>query len=329
MQLMLFFVVVFFFKFRYIFIRVELGISCVMAAMWSRKLSRLQKTQHCLRRFNHRGLSTACVNEHDTEEQKAVYPPIKPRMPPGKWGDMEPIVAWDWYDSKQEFMLLPTVAERNRLMETKYCENNRCYKYWNFPLLNRIPGNLKYQQIMTKTVVNRVANLRDEIHCLDKINDEELTKVKNTLEPIVIDILTEEHTQLDRRHSKPFLGYNDERLTEDQHSSIIIKRLLYAISTILGSQYPHLSEMQITENVEIAAHWDKYGIKRMNPPNIIRKRHPIYNRYEMKTLHRKRTPFELQLNSRVYANGKVSFMVRSENPLPEVCITHWMKMSNV
>ncbi|XP_061172346.1 uncharacterized protein LOC133181774 [Saccostrea echinata] len=288
-----------------------------MAAMWSRKLSRLQKAQTCFRRIALRGVSIASLDEYNTEDEKATYPLIKPRFPPGKWGDMEPRVAWEWYDSRQEFMMLPTAEERIQLMDTKYCKDKYCHKYWNYSLLNRTPGNLKYQQIMTKTVLEEVPNLKDRIHSLDKINVEELTKVKHILCPIVMDILTEEHTQLDRRHAKPVLGYNNERVTEDKHPDIIIKRLLYVISTVLGNQYPQLSDMQITENVELAAHWEKYGIKRINPPNIIRKRHHIHNQFEMKTLHRKRTPFELQLNSRVYANGKVSFTVRSENPLPE------------
>lgn len=289
----------------------------IMAAMWTRKLPSRLQSQNCFRRLQS---SVSAVTVDDAQERKSIYPPIKPRLPPGKWGDMEPIVAWDWYDCRQRFLNLPTVAERIHLMDTEFCQDKRCHKYWNFPLLNRTPGNLKYQQIMTKTVLKEVQNLNG-IPCFDKIKNDEVVDVKNFLGPTVQDVLTEELTQLDRRHAKPLLGYNDERMTEDKHTDIILKRLLYVISTTLGNKHPHLFDMQITENVELSAHWEKYGIKRLNLPNVVRKRHPMHNMYEMKTLHRKRTPFELQLNSRVHASGKVSFMVRSESPLPEVsCI---------
>lgn len=294
----------------------------IMAAMWTRQLPSRLKTQKCFHRLQS-SVSLEAANE--AQDRAPIYPPIKPRMPPGKWGDMEPIVAWDWYDCRQRFLNLPTIAERIKLMDTEFCEDKRCHKYWNFPLLNRTPGNLKYQMIMTKTVLEEVQDFKNKISCTDKISDTELSDVSETLEPVVMDLLTEELTQLDRRSAKAVLGFNDERITEDKHSHLILKRLLYVITTVLGNKFPHLIDMQVTENVEISAHWEKYGIKRLNLPNVIRKRHPVYNRYEMKTLHRKRSPFELQLNSRVHAHGKVSFMVRSENPLPEVsCLFNQM-----
>lgn len=295
-----------------------------MAAMWTRQLPSRLKTQKCFHRLQS-SVSLEAANE--AQDRAPIYPPIKPRMPPGKWGDMEPIVAWDWYDCRQRFLNLPTIAERIKLMDTEFCEDKRCHKYWNFPLLNRTPGNLKYQMIMTKTVLEEVQDFKNKISCTDKISDTELSDVSETLEPVVMDLLTEELTQLDRRSAKAVLGFNDERITEDKHSHLILKRLLYVITTVLGNKFPHLIDMQVTENVEISAHWEKYGIKRLNLPNVIRKRHPVYNRYEMKTLHRKRSPFELQLNSRVHAHGKVSFMVRSENPLPEVsCLFNQMSI---
>lgn len=103
----------------------------------------------------------------------------------------------------------------------------------------------------------------------------------------------EELIQFDRRYAKFLLGYNDERVIEDKYIDIILKCFLYVIFIIFGNKYFYFFDMQIIENVELLVYWEKYGIKRLNLLNVVRKRYFMYNMYEMKTFYRKRIFFEL------------------------------------
>ena len=117
----------------------------------------------------------------DTE---SLYPPIKPRYPPGQYGSLSEASAWRIDAWRDELLTIPRVKER---LERIAGSENRFM--WTVEALDRRPRNIEFRQRLLKTHV--VKDLPAEVYTID----DSVSAVYEQLRPLLID-----HVQLQWQH---------------------------------------------------------------------------------------------------------------------------------
>ena len=244
--------------------------------------------------FNQRRYSSVVPAEAVTvsnEEPKSLYPPIKPKYPPGRWGGMDRGYAWLWHQSREDSLAIPDAQQRTTAL---------CEKEMN-QLVMRVrdsrPRTLDFKKYVTKTHV--VSDL-PEIYgtALDSAVLDELT---SRLSPLICDMIVMETDQLQRRGFLKKFGMAGGR-HDHELSHLLLRSILSSLATQMSAEFPHLLTMQFDEHVTISAMWDRHGIQRTRTRNL------FPDKYEFNTVD----------DQRVTAKTKADFVLRSDKPLPEV-----------
>lgn len=195
-------------------------------------------------------------------DKEVQYPPVKPRYPPGEWGYMTPEVAWQWQAEMDEIRKTTTVKDRlNRLCEIPE------RPIWYIKAMTNEPYMLPYQQYVTKT--HLINGLPDVYSTMDV--EAEL----KSLRPAVIDLILFENGAVDR---EKWLRKTGLSWFHSQHSAqCFVGQLLHTLMSDLSmtGKCDYLMRGQLDENVRVAAHWHRHGVRKKgrHPPHRPRPQH--------------------------------------------------------
>lgn len=100
----------------------------------------------------------------DSYVDEAVYPPVKPKLPPGIWEkDVKPKMAWHYYNEGQKFHSLKTIQERLSVMaylnvqqtlDDLKTRRTRYYPIYKLSAMPKTPQMVPFSQYITKTVIS-------------------------------------------------------------------------------------------------------------------------------------------------------------------------------
>ncbi|KAL8582331.1 hypothetical protein ACOMHN_037088 [Nucella lapillus] len=231
----------------------------------------------------------ACVSNEGTG---SLYPPIKPKYPPGRWGGMERSYAWLWHKHQEENLAIPDLQKRIAAL----CEKEK--KQLVMKVKDIRPGTLDFKTYVTKT--HMLTGLPDIYKGLDSPLLEELT---TKMSPLVCDLIAmETDLTMKRGFLKKFRKAADQHQSEMTHG--LLRSIIIHLTAQLAAHFPHLLQMQYDEKVTLSAFWDRDGIERTRR-RLIR---PDYYKFE--------TVNDVCVTSTTTAD----FVFRAEKPLPEfVC----------
>lgn len=237
----------------------------------------------------HNSVASAYLAPDSLEKHESLYPPIKPKYPPGQqWGSMTPDYAWLWHRRKEESIAIGDVRERTKALCEKEM-NQLVYKVRDF-----YPRSLAYHKYVTKTrVVDGIPNVYQRF-----IDAAKVDALVARLTPIVSDIILMETDQLERKKylQEGFFNYCTKQ------ACLLVRNILGTLVTEMAAEFPHLQTAQYDENVTIAAFWDRHGFQRKS-----------------QVKHPKRTTMQEVNDKRISSSrGILDFILRSSKPLPEV-----------
>ena len=253
------------------------------------------KCRHLLVRLN----QTSSLQAFEEPNNEVEYPAVKPKFPPGIWGDMDSKMAWLWHEEGEKWKELPTIQERLDRLAVKDSEFGR--KLWKYRSMQDRVGLSEYQQDKTKTAL--IQGEPDIVKDTNIDIDNEFREVKN----ILIDKLAEEDEILsnDQQFRNNFLKNKIEKI-----NTKLIQSLVMEIVTVLSQKHEHLLNGQMDNEVDIAAYWDRYGVQSFKPKPNKEKKFPLPPRF-------------LQNYAPFQSESHISCQLRSNNPLPEVYIKRY------
>ncbi|XP_021368672.1 39S ribosomal protein S30, mitochondrial-like [Mizuhopecten yessoensis] len=222
-----------------------------------------------------------------TQDDEVLYPPVKPKFPPGNWKGMERDYAWNMYNLEQESLAIPSVQGRIDHVK-KVHEIHSKYKgdlkfAWFFNGKSLEPRLFNYQLDKTKTFPNDgLPSVYDNV---DVTNELELVT------PLVKEIIVNECEKVYRRSS---LG-NPVGLSKEKVSKLLIKSMILKILSILSYSHSHLLTSEFSEDVFQQAYWD-----RLSDTGLIEEK----RKFKQKVM-------------KFQGEYKTSFQLRTELPLPE------------
>ena len=219
------------------------------------------------------------------ENRNVKYPSVKPKYPPGKWGQMDHKYAWRWNDTKENQLSIPDVQGRiNALVEKEMSAIQ-------LEPLNDHPAALQFRQYATKTEMipwEELPMLKNEI------SDADVSLVVNQLGTDITDFLLMEHELLQRHSSEK---------DQTHLCNSIIRLISNSLITRFGNDYPHLKTCQYDEHVLVCSLWDRHGIER--------KRRRFTSDSDV-------VLYDTVQDQRIVSEGYFQAMLRSHYPLPSV-----------
>ena len=220
------------------------------------------------------------------ENSEVEYPPVKPKFPPGKWGDMERTYAWHWHEETSKIAEITDRQERmDQLTSTEM-------KMWRFNVPELYPRQLQFLQYATKT--HMVEGLPSVYENLE--SDLLVKRVKELL----IEYISLEHNI----HRDVYLSKLISWKQNIQRSRVMVDAINRSILQLTMDKNDHLANCQVGEDVQVSAFWDRNGIERTR-----------------RVMHPKKYVYIKVQDSRFQANYKADFQIRVDRPLPEVSKT--------
>ena len=258
---------------------VRLRSSCFNSCLWSSV-----RSQHSLGNE----LSQVIENRNEIssdDENNVKYPVVKPKYPPGKWGEMDHKYAWRWNDAKEHQLNIPDVQGRIIALVEKEMSSIQVEP------LNDHPASLEFRQYATKTKMipwEEIPLYKNEHSEVD------LSFVVNQLGRDISDFLLLEHEVIQRQST----GVNQTHLSQS-----LMRIISNSLITHLGNQFPHLKTCQYDEDVLVRSLWDRHGIERKrqkytSDPDVL-----VYDTVQ---------------DQRIVSEGYFQAMLRSHQPLPMV-----------
>ncbi|KAK6180390.1 hypothetical protein SNE40_012555 [Patella caerulea] len=182
---------------------------------------------------------SSAVQAVSNEDVESLYPPVKPRFPPGNWTSMTEEEAWTRYEAMQEMTAVPTVKERLEKLTKKQM---RAYR---FPVNNKSVRVLEFQKNVTKShLIKGLPTVYDSLQVDSLI----LEKIK----PYIIEVLLLEKERLFR-----------SRFRDIHRDSLILRNLIQTLLPLLYEHNTALRTSQVDEEVDIKGFWDRSGFKRV------------------------------------------------------------------
>lgn len=224
----------------------------------------------------------------EVPDEEIQYPPIKPRWPPGSWGNMSEKRAWSIWEQSNK-LKDPKVKLKNRFEMLSPSPEIT----WKCPPVQRYPRSFEYQQYVTKT---HMAPGMPEVY---EQLEEEATGYLQRVKPLIERAVVFENFLVNR--NKRTLKYNNRN--PNTVSLLQTQQIIDCLLSVLAPDFPYLLNSQFAENVRVRAFWDRYGFPMK--PNILRR-----NR-------------EDQFLHKMYSRFNTEFLcsqIRTENPLMPVCI---------
>ena len=230
-------------------------------------------------------------------DEDAHYPPIKPKLPPGDWGNMERIHAWMWHEGREEIAALKSAKEKiDHLTEGTY-------KVWNYKTIDLNPDLLNFQLKLTKTYLIDGS--------LPAVYDDVLFEDYDLLKKVVTESIIQE-LELNRERFKLSLKHRDENKPGSfqnrchfEMSKVYSMNWFSNLLGILGSKRNDIFESHLDSNVFVSACWSRDGVLRKMP----------FRKPKCKNYIRHN-------NSEFYGCHEIPFQLRKNNPLPEVGINN-------
>lgn len=108
----------------------------------------------------------------DTYVTEPIYPPVKPKFPPGQWSEeTSPKLAWLYYNDGQKFHSLKTIQERLSVMaylnvqqtiDTWKVRRTKYSPIYQLSAMPKTPEMLEFSQYITKTSLSVNEQKKDE-----------------------------------------------------------------------------------------------------------------------------------------------------------------------
>lgn len=195
------------------------------------------------------------ANLPDEYADHPLYPPVRPKYPPGSWGSMDPRKAWMHFElGEKHYKHLKSVQERLTVMAY---ENMMCYYdkldveqidsklIWMLTGRSRSPRSLPFYKHITRTHVT------DELPKFYQQIDVE--SLLNYVKPILIDrILTDEYAQKEETSFDGMVDNGDYKvpsiLNEKQFemnqtkTTNVLTKIVRTIVNVLAEHRPHLRQ---------------------------------------------------------------------------------------
>ncbi|CAL1528009.1 unnamed protein product [Lymnaea stagnalis] len=284
---------------------------------------RLPVRHHCVKSsFLNRYFSSALqdnvkydVSAADTDG----YPPVKPKYPPGVWGNMNHKYAWKWFDMKNKMLSIPDV--QGRLIALLEKDNIAMidmpamdYAIHNFPervqelidyastVMVLDPGNdhpatLQFRQYVTKTCLLPWKDSKPAIYESLTLNNTD--NLVNQLKQHISDHLLLESETITKTE-KCFTSTPEENKKYKCQS--LIRSISEFLTAKLAKDHPHLKLSHYDEDVIVRAFWSRYGIDR-------KKRKYVQDPDELL--------FDTVKDQFISYDGLFNAMLRSHLPLPQ------------
>lgn len=244
------------------------------------------------------------------------YPPIKPKYPPGTWGDMKPEYAWQWQELKEKLMSAATVQERqlellNRNTLAMFKMPRREFRIHNFDeRINELidyatvtltlehisdhPSSLQFRKYVTKTHLMPWEQAKPKI--FDSFDSKLVDDAVKNLKKHIYEHILMESAVVDRASSSP-------EAEKTRLSKSLIRCISEALILELGKHCSHLQTCQYDEDVTVRALWSRHGLER-------KKRMFKYDPDE--------EVYETVQDHPIISENVFDAMVRYHLPLPEV-----------
>ncbi|KAL4228071.1 Mitochondrial 28S ribosomal protein S30 (PDCD9) [Mactra antiquata] len=253
-------------------------------------------SQSCVRNNQH--LASVADNSDD-----AHYPKIKPKYPPGKWGNMDPRHAWMWGREWEQIAKCRTYQEKINFL------TEHIHKVWVYNSIETTPNLLPYKGGVTKTTVKEVRSLEADDGNLsawpsvyNSVNvEQEFERMKQLTIEVLEQVENMNHDYLKRRELKQMhnIPGNCVIYLDYKMSRVLISSLLTNILGNLGGRHEHILNSHYDENSTVAAFWNKDGVENFK---MFKKVSPAYLRKQSATF---------------FGEQAVDFHIRKDKPLPE------------
>lgn len=223
------------------------------------------------------------------DEDESLYPPIKPKFPPGKWKRLDEESAWKINDLSHTVLQFTKAKQR-----LDFLAGDTSRTLWLIEALTSRPNNTEFQKLITKTEV-----LSNEPN-IDISNNELVEKLSQLSASLNVDysdlliqginkILPQDCEDVERWNMHKFVG-----------------NLLRSSVSLLSSSNEHLRRCEIDQNVRVESFWRVTGFEG-DEKNC-------EGTWDLPKTVEKTDAGIIQFQYRHMAD----YQIRTENPLPEV-----------
>jgi len=250
-----------------------------------------------------RRLSTSSVRVADAlamQDTESLYPPIKPRYPPGQYGRLSEECAWKIDAWRNELLTIPRMKERLENIAGRYWENRFM---WTLGPMDRRPRNIEFRQRLSKTHI-----MKDLPPGMYGIDDETVCAAYERMRPLLLDYIGLEW----QHHAGTVLEKDaadtasDAELQQLVHN--VVGGLLKTMIVELASSNEHLLRSELDEDVRVETFWYVSGFTGEG--------NKCDGQWPDVKLRNGDDAGILMFQYRHKAN----WQIRTELPLPEVCI---------
>lgn len=266
-------------------------------SLLSRIQSHLVQTNRLVHRnhpgFKKKPFATAVkLDLPDSYVEEAVYPPVKPKLPPGKWeDDVKPKLAWHYYNEGQKFHSLKTIQERLSVMaylnvqqtlDDFKTRRTRYYPIYKLSAMPKTPQMVPFTQYITKTVISVDETSSSKNQLDSSISPEMYKQLKTSVIDTILMNTVHRSTQVEETTEIPLPADTYKPAQHDRvknlnkkvnESDLLLKEILNSITTALGSteSHEHLHTAQYGNNVAIKAYWKRCGYEEQSPRGAVGK----------------------------------------------------------
>lgn len=175
------------------------------------------------------------------------YPPIKPRYPPGTWGDFSETTAWLIHDESHRQLRIPRVKER---LEGVAGDKGRIL--WIMSKIDKRPDNLAFKQFITKT------HLVNELPA-DVYGKIDVDAAYSSVKSLVPELILQECEFLHKHKLEKDVNMRELRDEKRYITRRLLGTIIRAFMISVMASHDHLLRCQVDENVRIETFWHVGG----------------------------------------------------------------------
>lgn len=229
----------------------------------------------------------------DNFVDEAIYPPVKPKFPPGEFAnDYDPKLAWLYYEEGQKFTSLKTIQERLSILAYSNVQQTlddlkqrktRFFPIYKLSSLSKSPKMLPFNQYITKThleLINQQTKLLSSKESYQKLDYNLYEMIRSKVKEIILNNYQRELKNESIDYNVPIHEdtYRPEVLekrakVERDHkfSNLLIRDILNFITSALSTQdsNSHLLEAQYGVDVDIKSYWKRSGFLNEKPRGAV------------------------------------------------------------
>ncbi|XP_014771764.1 39S ribosomal protein S30, mitochondrial [Octopus bimaculoides] len=238
----------------------------LMLSRSCRSCSRFSSFFHPNNRYASSVVSVNTLEE--ISDEGIQYPPIKPRWPPGSWGNMSEKRSWSIWEQSSK-LKDPQLKLKDRFEMLSPSPEVT----WKCPSVQHYPRSFEYQQYVTKT---HMAPGMPEVY--EQMEEEAMAYLQR-IKPLIERVILFENFLIDR--NLKYTRYN--KMDPSNVTFLQTEQIINCLLSVLAPDYPYLLTSQFAENVRVRAFWDRYGfpmkpyVLRMNREDQFL--HKMYSRF--------------------------------------------------